>query len=176
MREAVGGTWLTQLVIVIMFVFVAFLALSMNYSKAFRVKNEILSIIEKKEGILQNNNANGSIFLINNYLKNSGYNTVGRCEKGSYGFNINSVHATLINDGNKNNKFNYCISKTKSAAINFPNRAYYKVKIFFKFNLPVVGDVYTFKVDGETKDVNYPKDGKCGTNDSIKCVRSDIDT
>ena len=47
MREVIGGTWLTQLVIVIMFVFVAFLALSMNYSKAFRVKNEVISFVEK---------------------------------------------------------------------------------------------------------------------------------
>ena len=63
MREVIGGTWLTQLVIVIMFVFVAFLALSMNYSKAFRVKNEVISFVEKNEGITKN-----SVELINNYL------------------------------------------------------------------------------------------------------------
>ena len=168
MREAIGGTWLTQLVIVIMFIFVAFLALSINYSKAFRVKNEVLSIIEKKEGITQINNAN-------KFLANNGYNTVGKCEVGSYGFLINNVTATLIDNSNKNNKYNYCISKTKSITTNFPNRSYYKVKLFFKFNLPIVGDVYTFKVDGETKDITFPKDGTCGANDSIKCVSSSVD-
>ena len=175
MREAIGGTWLTQLVIVIMFIFVAFLALSINYSKAFRVKNEVISIIEKKEGITQNNNANGSIFLINKFLANNGYNTVGKCEVGSYGFLTNNVTATLIDNRNKNNKYNYCISKTKSITTNFPNRSYYKVKLFFKFNLPIVGDVYTFKVDGETKDITFPKDGTCGANDSVKCVSSSVD-
>ena len=149
--------------------------MSINYSKAFRIKNEVLSIIEKKEGITQINNANGSVFLINKYLINNGYNTVGKCEKGSYGFFLDRVTATLVDDNNKNNNFNYCISKTKSVSTNFPNKAYYKVKLFFKFNLPVIGDIYTFKVDGETKDITYPKDGKCEITDSIKCVYSNID-
>ena len=53
MREAIGGTWLTQLIIIFMLIFVAFLALSLNYTKAFKVKNEILSIIEKRERIIE---------------------------------------------------------------------------------------------------------------------------
>ena len=42
MKEAMGGTWLTGLVIVFIFLFAGFLAYSISYTKAFRVKNEII--------------------------------------------------------------------------------------------------------------------------------------
>lgn len=169
MREVIGGTWLTQLVIVIMFVFVAFLALSMNYSKAFRVKNEVISFVEKNEGITKN-----SVELINNYLSYSGYGTTGYCEKGSYG--VASLSSKTIESANKNKKYYYCLTKVTSPAKNFKYRAHYKVKLFFRFNLPVIGNIFTFDVDGQSKDVNYPADGKCGKTDSIQCVKSNIDT
>ena len=47
MKEAMGGTWLTGLVIVFIFLFAGFLAYSISYTKAFRVKNEILNLIER---------------------------------------------------------------------------------------------------------------------------------
>ena len=47
MRQAIGSTWVLQLVIIFMLIFVAFLALSINYTKAFRVKNELVTMIEK---------------------------------------------------------------------------------------------------------------------------------
>lgn len=159
MREAIGGTWITQLVIVIMFVFVAFLALSINYSKAFRVKNEVISMIEKKEGI-----SNSSIKLINNYLKNSGYGYEGNCEEGYIGVSISNNNNGTYEDAVANKRYNYCIKKVKSIAINFPNRAYYEVILFFKFNLPVVGDIFTFEVEGQTKDIEYPIDSPAGSN------------
>lgn len=168
MRETIGGTWITQLVIIFMFVFVAFLALSMNYSKAFRVKNEVLDFVEKNEGI-----TNNSIWFINNYLINSGYKTMGHCENGSYGVSelkLRDISYTRIDDSNKRRKYYYCITKVRSSATNFKNRAYYKVKLFFKFNLPVMGDIFTFKIDGQTKDVIYPADGSCKTNE-IHCER-----
>ena len=168
MRESIGGTWITQLVIIFMFVFVAFLALSMNYSKAFRVKNEVLDFIEKNEGIHQN-----SLWFINNYLTNSGYDIKGNCEVGSYGvsdLNLNNISYTKITDSNKVKKYYYCVAKVKSGTKNFKNRAYYKVKLFFKFNLPVMGDIFTFDIDGQTKDVIYPADGNCSNNANIQCT------
>lgn len=165
MREVIGGTWLTQLVIVIMFVFVAFLALSMNYSKAFRVKNEVISFVEKNEGITKN-----SVELINNYLSYSGYGTTGYCEEGSYG--VDSLSSKTIEPAIKNKKYYYCLTKVTSSAKNFKYRAHYKVKLFFKFNLPVIGNIFTFDVAGQSKDVNYPADGSCSDkNTGISCVK-----
>ena len=45
MREAIGGTWLFGLVITFIVFFASFLAVSINYSKAFNVKNNIVDII-----------------------------------------------------------------------------------------------------------------------------------
>ena len=165
MREAIGGTWITQLVIVFMFVFVAFLALSMNYSKSFRIKNEVLSFVEKNEGITAN-----TVERINNYLVYTGYSTKGKCDVGMYGIgNLNGSSFELVTDSTKTRNYYYCIGKVKSATTNFQNRSYYRVKLFFKFNLPIIGDISTFKIDGQTKDVIYPADGNC-KNNQIQCM------
>ena len=163
MRESIGGTWITQLVMVMMFVFVAFLALSVNYSKAFRVKNQMISIIEKNEGI-----DNETIKMINNYLKNNNQVQKGSCPSGYYGVNLdNTTYELAI--GSK--KYNYCFAKTSSSTLNFSKRSYYDVKLFLKFNLPVVGDIFVFKIDGQTKDISYPVDGSCeDAVPKLKCL------
>lgn len=157
MREAYGGTWLTGLVITFTFVFAAFLALSISYSKAFRVKNEVLSMVEKSNGATKN-----GITLISNYLYNNNYKLSGTCDGYSYGVTIKKPGSeptiTAINSAKANKRYNFCFSKIKSVAPNFPKRAFYEVKLFFKFNLPVIGEIGTFSVKGQSKDVVYPLD------------------
>ena len=51
MRESIGGAWLVGIVITFVVLFTSYLALSVNYSKAFKVKNEIISLIEENEGL-----------------------------------------------------------------------------------------------------------------------------
>ena len=46
MRESVGSTWTFGLVITFIFLFSSFLVLTINYTKAYKVKNETISIIE----------------------------------------------------------------------------------------------------------------------------------
>ena len=50
MRESIGGTWLTGIVITFLALFAGFLAYSISYTKAFRVKDNIIQIIEQNEG------------------------------------------------------------------------------------------------------------------------------
>ena len=50
MREAIGGTLLIQLVMFFIVIYVAFLAIAINYSITFRVKNQIITLIEEYEG------------------------------------------------------------------------------------------------------------------------------
>ena len=169
MREAYGGTWITGLVILFTFVFSAFLALSINYSKAFRVKNEVLSILEKKGGATDE-----AITLINNYLENNNYHLVGDCKDFDYGVKA-QANDGKIGTAAKGTKYSYCISKIKSKGPNFQDRAYYEVKLFFKFNLPVIGDIFTFDVKGQTKDVSYPLDGKCGAGGRIAKCRTKME-
>ena len=51
MKESIGNVWLFSIVLVFILIFAAYLTVTLNYSKAFKLKNEVLTIIEKKKGI-----------------------------------------------------------------------------------------------------------------------------
>jgi hypothetical protein len=45
---------------------------------------------------------------------------------------------------------------------------YYKVQVFYKMDLPVLGDLFTFRVEGTTSEIFNPT---CGT--SAVCLKQD---
>ena len=49
MRDAFGGVFTMNLLLVFIFIFVAFSAVSLNYAKAFKLKNDIIDFIETNE-------------------------------------------------------------------------------------------------------------------------------
>ncbi|MEG1596901.1 MAG: hypothetical protein RR359_01340 [Bacilli bacterium] len=65
MREASGSTLLLQIMMVFISIYIAFMAVTINYSKTFRVKNRIISMIEKNEG--------PDLTKISDYLNNTAY-------------------------------------------------------------------------------------------------------
>ena len=71
MKQSIGATWITGLVVSFMLIFVSFLSLSVNYNKVFRIKNEALTIIEKYEGAKDGEGS--SIQILNNYLLYNNY-------------------------------------------------------------------------------------------------------
>lgn len=154
MRQSIGATWILQLVIIFMLIFVGFLALAINYTKAFRVKNEVITMIEKYEGVSSGDK--GSIALINNYLRYNNYTTTSTCDSGYYG--VSSLDNSSIEPANKNKKYYYCVRKVNSSTATLHDRASYDIVTFFKFNLPFLGDLFTFRVNGNTIDINYPHD------------------
>ncbi len=161
MREAIGGTWLTQIIIIFMLIFVAFLALTLNYTKAFKMKNDIITIIEEREGITNNKNGklNGSISLINNYLEKNGYTLLRACPEGSYGVSdLHSEAMNYIDKGQNTKRYYYCITKFRAPSTNYKGKVYYQVAISLKFNLPILGDLFTFEVTGNTEDITIPAD------------------
>lgn len=150
MREAIGGTWLFTIVIVFIVLFSSYLAISVNYSKAFKVKNGIVDLIEQNEGLSSETQTQ-----ISNYLDKTGYFVYGECNSkaGEKGYESNGA----------GNNYKYCIVKTNAAneelvAGSTVERAYYKVKVFFRLDLPVLGDIFTFPVTGQTKAIYYAKD------------------
>lgn len=154
MRESIGSTWILQLIIVFMLIFVGFLALSINYTKAFKIKNEVVTIIEKYEGV--SSEENGSIEIINNYLRYYNYQVMGACDEGFYGIaDLNNTAAVPAQQGQK---YYYCIKRNSTGNATFPDRVNYNVETFFQFNLPFIGDLFTFRVSGSTIDINNPND------------------
>lgn len=49
MRDAFGGVFTMNFLLVFIFIYVAFTALSLNYAKAFKVKNAVIDFIEQNE-------------------------------------------------------------------------------------------------------------------------------
>ncbi|MDD4187629.1 MAG: hypothetical protein PHX04_02560 [Bacilli bacterium] len=154
MREAIGGTWIFGIVVTFIVLFSSYLAISVNYSKAFHVKNEVVNIIEKYEGYNE-----ASKEAIEKHMNSYGYSVRGSC---SSGFNRGQGQ-----DGS-NGKYKYCIkcSTTKDSS-NKLNKTYYTVTVFFRLDLPVIGDIFTFPVSGETKSIHFSNDSHGLKCDSI---------
>lgn len=148
MKNALTTSEIFKYILLFTFLFAAFLALAITYNRVFKLKNETISILEKYEGV-----SSTSLSIINNYLKNSGYSTEGQCVQGEYG--LKDLNTTdLIKVDNPKEKYLYCLSEEIVKNEN-SDQIYYNVKLFFKFNLPFIGELFTFKISGETKGIKY---------------------
>ena len=150
MREAIGGTWLFGLVITFIVFFASFLAVSINYSKAFNVKNNVVDLISKYEG----NNCKART-KIGEYLKNDGYLVPGSCpDDDAYTYKGYDLNGNPVGTGKK---AYYCVSEDSTDNTTVINKQFYRVVVFFKIDLPMIGDLTTFRIKGETESIYFPK-------------------
>lgn len=150
MREAIGGTWLFSIVIVFIVLFTSFLAISVNYSKAFKVKNGIISIIEKNEGV-----STDTVDEVSDYLDTVGYLVYSSCPDTVTSQSSTDKAQGFEASNTNSRKFKYCIAKTEDTNGNI-KKTYYKVTVFFRVDLPIMGEIFTFPVTGETKPIYFP--------------------
>ena len=152
MREAIGSYWLTIIVITFIVVFSGYICLSINMNKAYKVKNQIINIIQKNNGL------NGdALDQIQEYMTKVGYRTTGKCnDTDGSGFSINS-------DGPTENNTVFCAKEMRTSYYNdfdvtpqFPEAAYYQIKVFFAVDLPLFRDIFVFQISGSTKKLYYP--------------------
>ena len=159
MRHTIGGTWLLGLMIVFIMLFVGFIVLTINYSRTVKIKNEMIDMIEKYEGL-----NSSSIELVNNYLRYTGYDATGVCltdenQKGVYG--SLDLDGTMLEPAREGVRYYYCVKKYDGA--NTSN--YYQITVFYKFNLPVIGNASGFTVKGSTS--NFQSNDDSEYEDSI---------
>ena len=124
MREAIGGALLIKLVMFFIVIYVCFIAIAINYSITFRVKNQIINLIEEYEGYEL------AKPHIEEYIANVGY----------YKTNVGTVSL----DANCNN--GYCIEELTSQ-----RGKYYRITTYVSFDFPIIGRITNFPVSGETK-------------------------
>ncbi len=158
MREVTGSTWAIEAIIFFILIFAAFLSLVIQYSRAYIVKNEVLTILEKYEG------ADSSRDIIGNYVLNQSYKARGYCPvndgSGSdpdwYGASDYSTYEVA----QRGKKYLFCIQKheisiDRTSSLTRTNetkvKVFYNVIFFYKFNLPILGELHTYRVTGETK-------------------------
>lgn len=154
MKDAIGGTWLFQIVILFILLFTAYLCLSINKSKAYSIKDDIVNIIERHDGSLDlSHSATGetaeTIKEITERLTEASYRTNGKCQEGWYGFTRDGESAS----GNGKNAL-YCIKKVvvrNGVQDELPEMYYFRIEVFYQLDLPVVNVVTSFKLHGDTR-------------------------
>ena len=155
MRDAINGAWLYGVVLVFMMVFISYIAITFNYSRVFQMKSVLITKIEQNQGVNENS-LKGMGAVIGSY----GYTATGNC-KGKYlGVRSTKPSEYTISKQCAEDKFNYssiCLKRVVVSTSHTP-KYYYKVGAFFGFSLPVVGQIYSFYVEGESNEIYYPSD------------------
>lgn len=114
MREAFGGEFMIRLMLVFIVIYIGFAAVSLNYAKAFRVKNKVISYIEEHDITnLENLNCeNGLAPIISNleYTKtcNNGNDIIYNDEEQVTGYCCNGV--VIITKEITDNNYTYTVN------------------------------------------------------------------
>ena len=150
MREAIGNTFIVNLLMVFLGVMSALLVGSVSYSKAFKVKNRIIYTIEKYGGwnVQTSDGYNVVQSEIEASLKEIGYPLVvsnpfsGGCPSKSGATIVYGGHT----GGSSRNTYHYCVYEYQSE-----KGHYYGVTTFMHFDIPLIGNYLEFPVNGKTK-------------------------
>lgn len=142
MKEAIGNSFLITIVIVFLFLIMGLLISSLSYTKAYKAKNKIINVIEKYNGYTDA--AEKDIYV----------------DLGKMGYKINSLaikcpdvkaeeidYKSLVHDGARG-KYHYCLYSIKSG-----RGVYYHVVTYMHFDVPLIGERLSFKVDGDSRTV-----------------------
>lgn len=164
MKEATSITWIFQIVILFILLFTAIMALTINNSNAFGVKDEIVNAIEYSKG----NYLNGDNLIsdISDKIEATSYRTTGKCKDDFQGYDRTGkavgsgesaavcIRAVEVNTGiNKYLKETLCPPENPLcfATDDFYKGVYYQVQVFYQLDLPIISQVYNFSTIGETK-------------------------
>ncbi len=126
MREAIGGALLIKLVMFFIVIYTCFLAIAVNYSITFRVKNQIINLIESYESY------DLAKQPIEDYVNQVGY------------YRAKPELTSEATDADCTN--GYCIQELNGA-----RGKYYKVTTYVSFDFPIIGRLTNFPVTGETR-------------------------
>lgn len=155
MKDAYGGTYLFGIVVLFMLLFTGIMCLTINRSKAYSVKDAIVTVIEENQGIeLENGpsiSGNDGLDSIEEELKSYNYRTTGTCPEGYQGYSYNG-DSTFTSE-----ESSFClkvVDKTTADADTGETDGelgcYYSVVVFYKLDLPVLKEVFNFSISGET--------------------------
>ena len=164
MRDAFGGLVNIAIIVVFMTIVSGYLAFNVSYTKAFKVKNKIISVYEEYDG------CEGTAFKskcdkeIETYINAMGYNapTPGNFAKTlnneDYNASTTRAHATECN-----NNYGYCVIEFRDALepndkINKQYRSFRVVTVVY-LDIPIINNIMSgmnmFQITGDTKKMVY---------------------
>ena len=146
MRDAFGGIVNISMIVVFLVIVSGYLAFNVSYTKAFRVKNKIITTIEQYEGLCEKNSECSDI--IDEYIRSIGYNPSDKVKvKTPNGCIDPPVHNPQDNG--------YFIVKCGGTDDIDNQKVYYKVITFIDIKIPIINEVmsgmHIFEVSGNTK-------------------------
>lgn len=161
MKGAIGNAFILNMVITFIIIFFMLLIGSMAYSKAYKTKNYLVSLLEKYEdngkfAVTNIKPANKEVWdkEANEFLQKMGYtlstNKANICKEGS------KKNNELLIIKNDIGRYDYCVYRKFHNGISNNNIvvAYvynYVVKTYMKMDLPIIGGLIRIPITGETK-------------------------
>ena len=175
MRQSIGGAWLFSISIILMMFIIAYVTITIDYSKAYQLKDDIALYIEQYNGLNDE-----SAKLIVGRMKagkytsqvkcNEGYDTTTYYHGGSYdgnpfahywgltSYNHGTVHSNFTQDASQAYICIYKYEVIKGSGTDSMSKVFYNVTTVFGFHFPIIGNVFSYRVTGETGVINYPND------------------
>lgn len=156
MRDAIGG--LTNVVIIVAFLVIVsgYLAFNVNYTKAFRVKNKIISTVEQYEGYCPQGGACDKIIV--DYMKKIGYKTNNNLNLTKYGYEC--VNGYCIKETAVYNDKRGPDDVISNIDGDIGSRVYYNVVTCVVIDIPIINKVLPnlklFQVSGTTHQIVKP--------------------
>lgn len=131
MKDAFGGAYMIYVFIGFVAIFIIFISLILKYGQAFKVKNEIINIIEEYEGSIVSASTSEEIAK---YIDNSTYRPQLRVED------------YKPYNGVCNSEYAYCY-----VAHDSKKGTYYTVYTFIDWNFPFFNISGVWTIKGETR-------------------------
>lgn len=143
MRDAIGGVVNLVIIVVFMVIVSGYLAFNVSYTRAFRVKNKIISTYEQYSGNCDSNTS-PCMTEIMNFMKEIGYDMNQKISMS--GYNCRKGFCSLKVQGAKDSSM---------SSVDDRDRYYYKIVTQITIDLPIINRVMqgmdTFKIKGDTK-------------------------
>ena len=151
MRDAFGGAFMIKIFIVFIFVYICLTAMALNYAKAFKVKNEIITYLEENEITDVCNMNVEEIKTMEDFFENE---LVGK-----RGYNV-SEHGTCKTNGSKYDSNNNCIGYCHSSGIDIEiagkavntEGIYYTVSTYMNWGIPFLNNLLKLNGNNEEKE------------------------
>ena len=143
MKEAVGTSFVFNLVIIFTSVFIVLYISSIAYSKGFKIRNRIIDIIEQNGGYTDT-----AISQIDENLASIGYpitkdDCPDRSDRGATNIPVKSGYSYCV--------YSYSGTSEDTASKTSPKGTYYGVLTYIRFNFPIIGGAIKIPLYGETR-------------------------
>lgn len=160
MKEAIGGISIFQIVIVFIIAFAGIAAFTINRSRAYAVKDEIITIIETNNDNTQELSSN-TVSNIIGKMNEFGHRNEGKCDEGWIGYNRNGakssknpilcVRSVNVNEAVQSGLSTKCGKNNEKCIDEYPDLYYYEIVIFYQLDIPIVNQLFPFKLTGSTR-------------------------